>query len=93
MNIIGIAERQGTFQERPYHNVMFHCIKPFEDEQASGSECKVVKVKYETLAKVLNKRPTEKEIFALVGKSAEFYYNEFQTVVHVQFGGASQSAS
>lgn len=93
MTIIGIAERQGTYHERPYHNVMFNCIKPFEDEKASGNECKVVKVKYEILAKNLNKRPTEKELFSLVGKSVEFYYNEYQSVSLVRFGESAQTAS
>lgn len=80
MRIIGIEEKTGEFNDKPYHNVYFHCAEEFANEKGKGLNVSIAKVKYDILTDIFEKALTTTEIFSLVGNDVEFYYDRFRRV-------------
>lgn len=93
MKIIGIEEKFGEFENKPYHNVYFHCAKEFDNENSKGFNVSKVKVKYDTLTECCGKELTTKEILSLVGQDVKFHYDEYKNVSFVSvYDSDSESA-
>lgn len=80
MKIIGIEEKFGEFENKPYHKVHFHCAEEFHNEKSKGLRVEVVKVKYDILTESFDKALTTAEILSLVGQEVDFYYDKFKNV-------------
>lgn len=83
MKIIGIEEKIGEFDNRPYHNVNFHCAEELNDENSKGLKVSIAKVKYDALTNSFDKALTTAEIKSLVGQDVEFYYDKYKNVTIV----------
>lgn len=83
MKIIGIEEKIGEFDNRPYHNVNFHCAEEFNNEKSNGLRVSTTKVKYDTLTESFDKALTTAEILSLVGQDVDFYYDKYKNVTIV----------
>lgn len=84
MNVIGVSNSEGTFEGRPYHNVIFHCSEPFDSEKGAGQMVKTYKVKHQILAEILGKPPTAKDLESLIGKKITCFYDEWKNVARVE---------
>lgn len=80
VNIIGIAQKAGVYEGTPYDNITFQCTEPYEQGKGIGLKVKSFKVKRKVMTEIFGKELTEKELAALVGQTAEFYFDEYQTV-------------
>ncbi len=80
MKIIGIEERIGEFENKPFHNVNFNCAEEFTSENSKGLNVSKVKVRYDVLTNSFDKALTNAEILSLVGKDVEFYYDKYKNV-------------
>lgn len=78
--IVGIKEQFGEYEDRPYHNIYFHCAEEFDKDKSSGLETSVIKVKYDILTESFGKALNTSEIFSLIGKIIEVYYDKYQSV-------------
>lgn len=85
MKIVGIEERIGEFENKPYHNVNFHCVEELTDEKSEGLKVSKVKVRYDILTKTFDKELTTSEIKSLLGKGVEFFYDKYKNVSFVEF--------
>lgn len=85
MKIIGIEERIGEYEDRPYHNVNFHCAEEFASEKSKGLDVSKVKVRYDVLTDTFGKALTTAEILSLVGKYVKFHYDKYKNVSIVIF--------
>lgn len=83
MKIIGIEETSGEFDNRPYHNVNFHCAEEFNNEKSKGLRVSTTKVKYNVLTESFDKELTTAEILSLVGQDVDFYYDKYKNVTIV----------
>lgn len=83
MKIIGIEEKIGEYEDRPYHNVNFHCAEEFDNEKSKGLRVSTTKVKYDTLTECFNKALTTAEILSFVGQDVDFYYDKYKNVTIV----------
>lgn len=92
MKIIGIEERIGEFESKPYHNVNFHCAEEFENEKSEGVRVSIVKVRYDILTKTFGKELTTSEIKSLVGKDVEFLYDKYKNVSYVEFANSTETS-
>ena len=80
MTIVGISQKAGVYEGTPFDNVTFHCTELYEQGKGIGSKVKSFKVKRKVLTEIFGKELTEKELAALVGQTAEFYFDEYQSV-------------
>ena len=92
MKIIGIEERIGEFENKPYHNVNFHCAEEFENEKSAGVKVSIVKVRYDILTKTFGKELTTSEIKSLVGKDVDFLYDKYKNVSYVEFANSTETS-
>ena len=92
MKIIGIEERIGEFENKPYHNVNFHCAEEFENEKSEGVRVSIVKVRYDILTKTFGKELTTSEIKSLVGKNVDFLYDKYKNVSYVEFANSTETS-
>lgn len=92
MKIIGIEERIGEFENKPYHNVNFHCAEEFENEKSEGVRVSIVKVRYDILTKTFGKELTTSEIKSLVGKDVDFLYDKYKNVSYVEFANSTETS-
>ena len=92
MKIIGIEERIGEFENKPYHNVNFHCAEEFENEKSEGVRVSIVKVRYDILTKTFGKELTTSEIKSLVGKNVEFLNDKYKNVSYVEFANSTETS-
>lgn len=92
MKIIGIEERIGEFESKPYHNVNFHCAEEFENEKSEGVRVSIVKVRYDILTKTFGKELTTSEIKSLVGKDVDFLYDKYKNVSYVEFANSTETS-
>lgn len=92
MKIIGIEERIGEFESKPYHNVNFHCAEEFENEKSEGVRVSIVKVRYDILTKTFGKELTTSEIKSLVGKNVDFLYDKYKNVSYVEFANSTETS-
>lgn len=83
MKIVGLERKTGDFEGTKYDNVTFHCVEPYEEGKGIGSRTKSYKVKWKVLIENFGKELTERELTALVGQTAEFYFNEYKAVTLV----------
>lgn len=84
VQIIGIAQKAGVFEGVPYDNVVFHASEPFAQGKGIGVQCKTYKVKRKVLTEIFGRELSDKELAAFIGQSAEFFFNEHQTVKHIE---------
>lgn len=80
MKIIGIEEKIGEFDNKPYHNVNFHCAEEFNNERSNGLRVSTTKVKYDALTESFDRTLTTSEILSLVGQDVDFYYDKYKNV-------------
>jgi hypothetical protein len=83
MKIVGTTIAKGEYEGNQYHNVVFHCTEPIDADRGTGFKVKTVKTKYRVLAEVIGKPPTDKDIAAMVGKEATFFYDEYKNVAAI----------
>jgi len=87
MKVTGVQRSKGTYQGRDYDNYNIHGLTPFDAESASGHRAEVIKIKRTTLEELLEKIPTDKEMFAWIGKDVMFYFDKYSNVMHFEMGG------
>ncbi len=93
MKIIGIEERIGVYEDKPFHNVNFHCAEEFNNDKSEGLKVSVVKVRYDVLTKTFGKELTTSEIKSLVGKYIEeFLYDRYRNVSYVEFVDSTETS-
>lgn len=93
MKIIGIEERIGVYEEKPFHNVNFHCAEEFNNDKSEGLKVSVVKVRYDVLTKTFGKELTTSEIKSLVGRDIEeFLYDKYRNVSFVEFVDSTETS-
>lgn len=84
VQIIGIAQKAGVFEGVPYDNVVFHASEPFAQGKGLGVQAKTYKVKRKVLAEIFGKDLTDKELAGFIGQNAEFFFNEYKQVKHLE---------
>ena len=93
MKIMGIEERIGAYEDKPFHNVNFHCAEEFNNDKSEGLKVSVVKVRYDVLTKTFGKELTTSEIKSLVGKYIEeFLYDRYRNVSYVEFADSTETS-
>lgn len=93
MKIMGIEERIGVYEDKPFHNVNFHCAEEFNNDKSEGLKVSVVKVRYDVLTKTFGKELTTSEIKSLVGKYIEeFLYDRYRNVSYVEFADSTETS-
>ena len=85
MKVIGVTDSSGNYQGNDYHNIIFHCTEPFDNDKSTGLRTESFKVKYTIIAEIIGKPLTSKEFAAFVGQEVNFYYDKFNHVNLVQF--------
>ena len=93
MKIMGIEERIGVYEDKPFHNVNFHCAEEFNNDKSEGLKVSVVKVRYDVLTKTFGKELTTSEIKSLVGKDVEeFLYDKYSNVKAIEFVDSTETS-
>ncbi len=87
MKIVGIEEKIGVYEDKPFHNVILHCAEEFyNNDKTEGLRVSKVKVRYDVLTKIFGKELTISEIKSLVGKDVEeFLYDRYSNVKSIEF--------
>ena len=84
VQIMGITQKAGVFEGKPYDNVIFQCTEPYEAGKGIGTQSKTYKVKRKTMIEIFGKDLTDKELAGFIGQNAEFYFNEYQQVKYIE---------
>lgn len=84
VQIVGIAQKAGVYEGTPYDNILFQCTEPFEQGKGFGVQVKTHKAKRKVVAEIFGKELTDKELAALIGQTAEFYFDEYQHLKFIQ---------
>ncbi len=94
MKIVGIEEKIGMYEDKPFHNVNFHCAEEFKNnDKCEGLMVSKVKVRYDVLTKTFGKELTTSEIKSLVGKDVEeFHYDRYGKVSLVEFINSTETS-
>ena len=75
MKVIGIAERNGEFKGKAWHNINIHCT--YNDDNAIGKLTKIVKVKAAISDEVFGVKTDTNYLRSLIGKEIRVYYNQY----------------
>ncbi len=94
MKIVGIEEKIGMYEDKPFHNINFHCAEEFDNKDKSdGLKVSIVKVRYNVLTKTFGKELTTAEIKSLVGRDIEeFLYDKYRNVSFVEFVDSTETS-
>lgn len=84
VKIVGFEEKSGMYEDRPYHNVYFHCTKNFTGEANKGLKVSIIKVKYDVLSECFDKDLSFNELSILIGQDIEFKYDENGSVIDLE---------
>ena len=85
MEVIGILSQTGVYNERPYENVVFHCVRQIvEDGKGVGQFTKAVKVKMSVIRECFGPEMQLPDIFKLLGHKLMFSYNEYKKVDYIR---------
>ena len=85
VKVMGIAEKQGMFEGKPYHSVKFHIAEPFNAKDCYGMETSVQSVKFDNLPFILEHPMRMDELVTYINSNAEFFYDKNGTVVKIVF--------
>ena len=85
VKVLGITEKQGTFEGKPYHSIKFHIAEPFNAKDCYGTETSIQSVKYDNLPFVLERPMRMEELVTYINSEAEFYYDKNGTVTKIAF--------
>lgn len=85
MILVGIEEKKGEFESKPYHNYGFHFTEEFSKPNAIGQGTGILKVKAENLNDVLGFAPTTADLVACVGKKMIVAYNRYGHPIRIGF--------
>lgn len=89
MKLVGIEEKQGTYENREYHNFILHCTSSFENGLGEGTQVSSHKIKQKVLSEALGKQVTLKDIKAFIGQEVKCYYDKYTNVSFVIFSEVS----
>lgn len=94
MKIVGIEEKLGVYEDKPFHNVILHCAEEFyNNDKTEGLRVSQVKVRYDVLTKTFGKELTTSEIKSLVGKDVEeFLYDKYSNVKAIEFVDSTETS-
>lgn len=85
--IVGISEKQGTYQDKPYHNLVLYCTSSPTNNNTLGVQGDKFKMKWENVAQAFHiQRPsfTLNDFMHLVGKTAYIYFDRYGTASEVK---------
>lgn len=85
--IVGIAEKNGTYQGSPWHNMYLYCTFPTTSNNVLGVEGVKFKIKWNDVPQAFGLGSTVYKIsdfVNLVGKSAFIYFDRYGTATEVR---------
>lgn len=86
--LIGLVEKQGVFEGKPFHSIKLHCIAPSEDKDFVGwrvLDVKTTSVKYDRLPFVVGRLMELSELITYVGSEIDIQFNDNKQIVGLKF--------
>ena len=88
---IGVEQKAGTFQDKPYDNMVLQCLKSNPD--GFGLLVEPIKVKTALVQDVFGKPMTAQDFKNLVGMNLTVYFGKFNIVDTVIINDPAESIS
>lgn len=85
MKLVGVEEKKGTFENREYHNYIFHCTNSFDNGSGEGIQVSSHKIKAKVLTEVLGKEISLIDVKAFLGQEVKCFYDQYKNVSYVIF--------
>lgn len=82
MTVIGVQDKEGTYEGIAYHNYLIHCVK--DDGDALGQVTEVVKVKVSKCKEIFGKSMSLDDMDDLIGKDIRCYYDKYGSVNEIR---------
>lgn len=84
LTVIGVQQKQGEYQGKPYNNYILHCTKEDESGNSFGVISEQVKVKASKVVEIFGHTMTPSDWDELVGKEIRVFYNKYGTADEVR---------
>lgn len=82
LTVIGVQEKQGTYQGVDYDNYIIHCTR--EDENAFGVVSEQIKIKSKSVSDLFGFSMGNSDWCDLIGKNIRVFYNKYGNVDEVR---------
>ncbi|MBD5144983.1 MAG: hypothetical protein HDT21_03590 [Ruminococcus sp.] len=86
--LVGLVEKQGVFEGKPYHSIKLHCIAPSDDKDFHGwrvLDPKNTSIKYDRLPFVVGRLMELSELITYVGSEIDIQFNDNKQIVGLKF--------
>lgn len=84
--LVGLVEKQGVFQEKPFHSIKLHLIAPTVEEGFFGwrvLDPKFTSIKYDRLSFIFGKPIDMQELVTYVGDEVDIQYDDNKHIVGI----------
>lgn len=86
--LIGLVEKQGVFEGKPYHSIKLHCIAPSDEKDFTGwrvLDLKTTSIKYDRLPFIVGRLMELSELITYVGSEIDIQFNDNKQIVGLKF--------
>lgn len=86
--LVGLVEKQGVFEGKPYHSIKLHCIAPSDDKDFTGwrvLDPKTTSIKYDRLPYIVGRLMELSELVTYVGSEIDIQYNDNKQITGISF--------
>lgn len=85
---MGFVEKQGVFQDKPFHSIKLHIIAPGNEAGFQGwrvLDPKTTSVKFDRLAFIVGRPMELSELATYVGSEIEIQFDDKQKITEIHF--------
>ncbi len=86
--LIGLVEKAGIFENKPFHSIKFHIIAPGDEQGFVGwrvLDLKNTSIKYDRLAFIVGRPMEVSELATYVGSEIDVQYDDKQRISAIHF--------
>lgn len=86
--LVGMIEKEGIFEGKPFHSIKLHCTAPCMDEGFTGVQVidpKVTSIKYDNLPFIVGRPMKVSELATYVGSEINLDFDQNKKIVGIQF--------
>lgn len=85
--LMGLIEKQGVFEGKPFHSIKLHLIAPAIEEGFFGwrvLDPKYTSIKYDRLSFIFGKPMDMQELVTYVGDEVDIHYDDNKHIVGIR---------
>lgn len=86
--LMGLVEKEGVFEGKPYHSIKLHCIAPGDDKGFVGwrvLDIKTTSIKFDRLPFIVGRPMEVSELATYVGSEIDIQFDDQKRISGITF--------